>query len=263
MSRSMNTRKTLISRVERKKHKEDGRPTYRFLATNEEVDRQGDILRFQGWDTDNFEKNPTILWAHSHSELPIGKGQLERDDKKKTIFVDIEFASADNPFAALVERMVDKGFVNAVSVGFVPKGDGVKVRKSEDGDFIGFEFTSQDLLEISLAPVGVQQNALRELSFSDEERELMVTKGLFSGEGLTGDSVEALVKSIQDLTEYLKTSKENVLDSTETLGKLKESIDVLSKSVGEGLCSGKPKEPEDDFSDELVTALKDLDERFE
>ena len=36
----------------------------RFVASDESVDRYGDIIRASGWQLDNFRKNPVLLFAH-------------------------------------------------------------------------------------------------------------------------------------------------------------------------------------------------------
>ena len=86
--------KKLFTASKVKTIEKDGVKLHRFLATDESVDRMGDIIRFDGWDISNFEKNAVILWVHSHLDPPIGKGTIVRDTENKAHFVDVEDISA-------------------------------------------------------------------------------------------------------------------------------------------------------------------------
>ena len=70
-----------------------------FVASTEDVDRDGDVIRVQGWDVDEYRKNPVILWAHDYSLLPIGKAvKVWREDAE--LKVRVFFAPEDaNPDA--------------------------------------------------------------------------------------------------------------------------------------------------------------------
>lgn len=122
---------------------------YRVLASTSAIDRQGDSVDQAGWDLKNFLSNPVILWAHNYSELPVAKAT----DIKITdagLECEFEFASAEgNPKAQQVKTLFEEGFLNAVSVGFIPKE-----RK-------GNSITKSELLEISIVPVPANQEALR------------------------------------------------------------------------------------------------------
>jgi len=40
--------------------------TVDFVVSTEDVDRDGDIIRSEGWELDAFRQNPVVLWAHQH-----------------------------------------------------------------------------------------------------------------------------------------------------------------------------------------------------
>lgn len=121
---------------------------YQVLASTSSVDRQGDVIDQNGWELDNYKKNPVMLWAHDYSSLPVAKVSEITVDARGLV-ASYEFASADgNPMAAQIKELVDGGFINAVSVGFIPKErNGSVISKSE-------------LLEISFVPVPANQDAL-------------------------------------------------------------------------------------------------------
>lgn len=129
--------------------KADGEGKYKVLASTAAIDRVGDSIDQNGWELDNFKKNPVMPWAHDYTLLPIAK--------VTNIYVstlgleaEFEFAPAEgNPMAQQVKVLYDQGYLNAVSVGFIPK--------QRNGNVI----TKAELLEISFVPVPANQEALR------------------------------------------------------------------------------------------------------
>lgn len=136
----------------------EGRPrTFRFCFSDGSVDRMNDTIDPAGWNLSDFEKNPVALWAHDSTSPPIGRASgvgIEGD----RLMGDIEFMPADvYPFAETIYRMVAGGWLNAVSVGFLPRD----YDWSDDDDREwGMDFRSQDLLEISIVPVPALATAL-------------------------------------------------------------------------------------------------------
>ena len=134
---------------------EDG--NYRVLASCAVTDRQGDVIDQAGWDLSNFVKNPVMPWAHKYDQLPVAKA-LTVQVTNLGLEATFEFASAEgNPMAQQVKNLYDNGFLNAVSVGFIPK--------TRQGNTI----TSAELLEISFVPVPANQAALRLAAKSMED----------------------------------------------------------------------------------------------
>lgn len=122
---------------------------YRVLASTNAVDRQGDIVDQSGWDLKNFLLNPVILWAHKYDELPVGKATNVKVTDAG-LELDFEFAPVEaNAKAEEVKNCFEQGFLNAVSVGFIPKE-----RK-------GNTIIKAELLEVSIVPVPANQEALR------------------------------------------------------------------------------------------------------
>lgn len=131
----------------------------RFCFSDGSVDRSGDRIEPDGWDTASFLKNPVALWAHDSYAPPIGRaGNVGVEGDR--LMGDIEFAAAEvYPFADTVYRLVRGSFVNAVSVGFLP----IEYSFVEEKDRPwGIDFKRQELLEISVVPVPCNANALAE-----------------------------------------------------------------------------------------------------
>lgn len=131
----------------------------RFVFSDGSVDRAGDSINPDGWQTDAFMKNPVALWSHDSFAPPIGRASNVGPAGKK-LMGDIEFMPADiSAFADSIYRMVKAGFVKAVSVGFIPLE--YSFVNSSDRPF-GIDFSKQELLEISVCPVPCNPNALQE-----------------------------------------------------------------------------------------------------
>ena len=125
----------------------------RFTISSASVDRDNDTINQTGWKTDNYQRNPVVLWAHDYSSLPLGKSvdlSVENGNLKSTV----EFA--DHPFADTVYRLVKGGFLNATSVGFRP------MKLTENVERGGLDFGEQELLEYSIVPVPANPDALIE-----------------------------------------------------------------------------------------------------
>lgn len=131
----------------------------RFTFSDGSVDRSGDTIDPKGWELDSFQKNPVALWAHASYAPPIGRASNVGAVKGK-LMGDIEFMSAEiSPFADSIYRMVQGGFIKAVSVGFIP----LEYAYVNDKDRPwGIDFKRQELLEISVCPVPCNPNALQE-----------------------------------------------------------------------------------------------------
>lgn len=132
-----------------------------FIASNEEVDRYGDIIRADGWSLDNFQKNPVLLFGHKSRELPIGKvSRIVREGTQ--LIARASFAPKEiYDFADTVFKMVKAGFINAVSVGFQPTKMPNEIKDPNTNAWTGgYEWVGQELLELSVVPVPALPSAL-------------------------------------------------------------------------------------------------------
>ena len=125
------------------------------VASDETVDRMGDVVRANGWDLAAYKRNPVFLWAHDYSRTPIGRSQWNGVDGTR-LLATVEFAPTE--FAKEVEVLYRQRFLRAVSVGFRAKA--FTFRKGPQGAIEGVEYTKQELLEISAVPVPANPQAL-------------------------------------------------------------------------------------------------------
>ena len=151
--------------------KSESKKTYRFIATSEVVDRVGDIMRIKGAHLENYLKNPVVLFAHKKDAKPVGK-VVNIEIANDKIYVDIEFAETEK--GEEVEYLVREGYLNTVSIGFLPKAiiykNDFEVIAELDPDFYARHekdlinadrvIWEWELLEISVVPVPANPEAI-------------------------------------------------------------------------------------------------------
>jgi len=125
----------------------------RIIASTEAMDRDGEIVKVDGWDLKAFKENPVFLWAHNHRELPLGRfSSIKKDKVNKRLIGEIEWASAEaNPMSPRVQAQFAEGIMTTFSVGFIPK------ERDENRPNI---ITKAELLEVSAVPVPANPEAL-------------------------------------------------------------------------------------------------------
>ena len=145
--------------------------TVTFVVSDESVDRDGDILRAEGWDLSNYRKNPVVLWAHQHRMPPVAKAP-DIAVRGKRLEATAEFYDGPGPlgeFSSEVLDMYAMGFLSATSVGFRPNTRPQVRRGPEDPEsgyrpILGLEFIGQELMEFSTVPVPANPNALSRMA---------------------------------------------------------------------------------------------------
>lgn len=127
-----------------------------IIGTTEMMDRDGESVSIDGWDLKNFKRNPVILPQHDYRQPAIGKALNVKKDNGKLMFK-IQFPDEGiHPLADVYHGLYKTGFMNASSVGFIPRewfdGDGKKKPYRT--------FTKQELLELSLVSVPANPEAI-------------------------------------------------------------------------------------------------------
>lgn len=139
-----------------------GERQVRFTLSTSDPDRDNDVIRQDGWQLANFEKNPVVCWNHATDQLPIGRC-IEISSVAGRLKGTVEFVPADvpvvGPLAEALFRMTRTGFISAVSVGFLPLQ-----WEWLDDEHDGIEWQSQELMEWSLCTVPSNPNCLIEPS---------------------------------------------------------------------------------------------------
>lgn len=200
----------------------------RFIGTKESEDRTGDVIEAEGWQLDNFVKNPVFLWNHDPSLGPIGRvKQIIREGT--SLLFDVEFAPPEvSDLADRMFKLIKSGFLKAVSVGFIPKEFDF-IRNSQE-DITGIRFTKTELLELSAVSIPAHQDAL-----------LASSEGKSFLEAVT--KAEKTVKlhevdkdcKVVTLEEFTKTALDEKMSEAndEDDEVMKEQLEALQKEVAE------------------------------
>jgi HK97 family phage prohead protease len=138
---------------------DDSDRTIRFVASDETVDRYGDVVSVDGWDLANYRKNPQFLWGHDY-DTPIGR-VVKIGIEEGRLMATARIAKDAGEFIDNLWTLVKQRIVNAVSVGFmVHSREDYEPIRDEDEHTTGLHFLRQELLEISLVSVPANPAAL-------------------------------------------------------------------------------------------------------
>jgi HK97 family phage prohead protease len=120
-----------------------------FVASDETLDRGGEVVPIDSWDLKNYGRNPVLLVNHDYKvENIVGKAENVRVEDKSLLFEPVFHGITQ--LSREVEAMVQEGILNTVSVGFMPHGP------AKDGDR-----PTNELFEISFVPVPANPSAAR------------------------------------------------------------------------------------------------------
>ena len=153
------------------------------IAANEKVRRPPD-LEFAGLSTENYFKNPVVMWAHDSEGrspsggLPVARTVALSKGVDGRLVADFEFLT-DDPFAQRIKNAWDKGFLKAASISWLP----VETAPDEGGQW---RDTRSELLEWSIVPVPADPDALRRAKLRmTAESDPRAEEGAYGREGLS------------------------------------------------------------------------------
>lgn len=143
---------------------DDDERIIRILASDETLDRDGDIIRAKGWVTDNFMKTGSVLYGHNPSELPLAR-PIAAEVVGKKLYIHAKFADqGTSAFNDAVFSLIKQKILRGVSVSF---------KASEWKDIeTGRDFNKQELIELSVTPIPANPNAMLQVKeYSKEVKE--------------------------------------------------------------------------------------------
>jgi len=147
-----------IGRVEREisvevKQFDEQNRSFWAVASTSTPDRFGDIIVQDGWELEQFKKNPVIPWGHDYNKPPVARAEEIYVDNGKLVFLAKFPEPGTYDLADTVFELYKQGFLKAFSVGFIP----VEYEPNEHG---GLTYKRQELLEISAVTVPANPEAL-------------------------------------------------------------------------------------------------------
>ena len=169
--------------------------TVTFLLSDESKDRHNSVIKSDGWDLENYRKNPIVAYQHQtegtpfadpNPDLIIGRGDVWQDDGK--LFGSVTFEDAENnPLAEKIFKKVEAGILSAVSVGFIPieSGNGKEERGEDPGVYY---FHRQELAEFSVVNVPSNPNAVKRFKEFIEKENLDIVQEKIHGPKILTDA---------------------------------------------------------------------------
>lgn len=132
--------------------------TLDFTASNESLDRAGEIISARGWRLEQYRRNPVFQNAHQYGDILHTLGRaIITEVRGGALFQRVQFAVEASPVARIAHALYAGGFLNAVSVGFIP------VRWENGAEKSGWrrKYLEQELLEVSAVAIPANPDALR------------------------------------------------------------------------------------------------------
>lgn len=203
-----------IKELEIKEYKEVDDEIIEIMASDETIDRDNDIIRVDGWQTENWLKTGSLLYGHDPSSpfnvVGSAEGAEVRDRKLylKSRLAKKGTSETHDMIRSLIKQKVLKG----VSVGF-------KAIDYEQNDHGGLNFLKQELLEISLTPVPANANAMVMMKDMSEE-----TKSELFPE----KKIDLNTLSLKELNKYIKEQ-----DSLEDKGQEETKVEPEPKTLSD------------------------------
>ncbi|RLE41289.1 hypothetical protein DRJ16_06535 [Candidatus Woesearchaeota archaeon] len=209
-----------------------------IIGSTEDLDRDQEIIKMDGWDLRNFKKNPVILPSHMYWEPAIGRGKVSKKDGK--LVFKIEFPpEGDYPLADIYRKLYKNDFMRACSVGFM-------IKEAEWGENPGDPrrtIIKQELLELSLCSVPCNPSALT----TAKELQSAVKKGVINS------------RDVKTLEEFVKDCfQEKPEDKKFFSIPGGDSDDGTKKPQGDTTpIDDKGEEPEGKETEEPIVKVKD------
>lgn len=174
-------------------HKNEPGAPIRFIASTEKTGRDGLILDSRGWQLENFQRSPTVLWSHDYSgqRPPIGRADKVWVEDGQ-LLCDISFDQND-PFAVSVEYKYRNNFLSAVSVGW----ETLETEPGKNGS--PTRVIKQELLDISAVNIPGDPNALM------ERQKRAVSETL----------IDKLTLAVDDPDKFLESLQRSLVDDAE------------------------------------------------
>lgn len=133
----------------------DKKTVMAYVSTYE-WDRTQEKFAPGAWDLTNYKKNPIVLWGHEGSSPPIGRAIEIREDELGLLAV-AEF-DTESARGAEIFGLFERGFLNAFSVGFIPKAHIMETMPDQVTK--GVVWTEAELLEFSAVSIPANPGAV-------------------------------------------------------------------------------------------------------
>ena len=207
--------------------------TFRVVASDETLDRAGEVIKINWWDLENYMKNPIMLFWHDYWSLESIVGKADRVYIESwQLIIEGTFAGTEN--GQLCRQLYDQNILTRVSVGFYVRG-----RDGENPSII----TKAELLECSFVPIPANPNAgklEKELYEKCVERGMLIAKDDKPVEDQTdiiAEKVAAkLLPMFEQLTNEIKAiGTKDIVSDDNDIAEAKAAMQKMVNATSEAL----------------------------
>jgi len=140
-----------------------------FVSSTATLDRYQEIIEPAGWRLDSYRRNPVFQNAHNYGDILFTLGKALTTEVRtvsggQALCQRIQFATEVNPVARIAYGLYKGGFLNAVSVGFIPlrweDGNGQEHGRLGEAALPRRRYLEQELLEVSAVAIPANPDAL-------------------------------------------------------------------------------------------------------
>lgn len=175
---------------------------FKVIASSEDIDRSWEIIKVNGWDDQNYKKNPVILSNHNYKIQDIVWKMTKIYKEWKKLIVEWIFTEKTEMWK-MCKELYNTWFLKTVSVWFLPKK-----RDEENKNII----EEAELLEISFVAVPCNPNAVSlDKKILEKWFELWILKEIWEEKQNyfleINKKIEKLEKKINFLEELQKENK--------------------------------------------------------
>lgn len=146
--------------------------TVLLTASTQALDRDREVIVAKGINTKFYSKNPVLAWNHDLSIPPIGRALWNRvEDNQLKVFAKFADRPKDHPESAewlpdTIHSLCQQGIVKGVSIGFLNMESSIpttkEIEERPELAACSLMIRKSMLLEVSIVPVGANQEALIE-----------------------------------------------------------------------------------------------------
>lgn len=211
-------------------HAEKVGKDFEFVLSDATPDRYGDIILAEGWDIENFNRNPIALFGH-RSDFPIGKWENVRVVKGQLRgFLRLAPEGTSDRIDE-IRKLIEADILRAVSVGFRPIES-----KQISSDSYGEIYTKQELVETSVVTVPANPNALAvakslgisretlDVVFAKQGNEVTITQRSGSNGKHAGNHSKNGKKNMTPLAKRIEDTQNRLVDLRDQLNVHLENI---------------------------------------
>jgi hypothetical protein len=215
--------------------------TVRFVISTDARDRHKTVLNMDGWQLDNFNRNPIVGYQHNvygdnmctppnpDDVLGPARAWVEVVNGRKVLMGEVTFENADiNPLAEKVFRKVLNGTLRATSVGFLEVGKGKMVQdKDVNGKVVSetYYFAGQELIEFSIVNIPSNPEATRKVVINHARAGVSMLNRI----GLPVSEIRKVVNQILDSLEENEEPKQEKSGPDPNLNKYLEQLRNFKK----------------------------------